>query len=41
MAARSAARRTRRKLPSYDLGPFLIDPGDRATWFGAGPESGT
>ena len=31
---RGRARRTRVKLPSYDLGPFLIDPGDRVTWSG-------
>lgn len=24
------ARRARRTLPSYDLGPFLVDPADRA-----------
>ena len=26
------ARRARLKLPSYDLGPFLADPSDRAAW---------
>jgi hypothetical protein len=25
------ARRARRVLPSYDLGPFLVPPGDRAS----------
>lgn len=33
MAPRGKARRPRLKLPSYDLGPFLIDVGDRS----AGP----
>ena len=28
------ARRPRVKLPSYDLGPFLADPADRAAWSG-------
>jgi cytochrome P450 len=27
--AQAARRRGREKLPSYDLGPFLVDPGDR------------
>lgn len=27
--ARVGQRRGRRKLPSYDLGPFLVDPADR------------
>lgn len=27
---RDAVRRRRIALPSYDLGPFLADPGDRA-----------
>ena len=27
--AQSGSRRGRGKLPSYDLGPFLVDPGDR------------
>ncbi len=29
LAARSAGRRPRLRLPSYDLGPFLVDPADR------------
>jgi len=29
---RRAGRGPGIKLPSYDLGPFLIDPGDRTTW---------
>jgi hypothetical protein len=29
LLARKAARAPRLKLPSYDLGPFLIDPADR------------
>jgi hypothetical protein len=29
---RRAGRAPRIKLPSYDLGPFLIDPGDRSVW---------
>lgn len=28
LAARAPARRARVALPSYDLGPFLVDPGD-------------
>jgi hypothetical protein len=34
-----AHRRARVALPSYDLGPFRIDPGDRAAWaaIGRGP----
>lgn len=28
LAARAPVRRTRVALPSYDLGPFLISPGD-------------
>jgi hypothetical protein len=28
----SRARRSRIVLPSYDLGPFLVDPGDRSGW---------
>jgi len=27
--AQASRRRGREKLPSYDLGPFLVDPGDR------------
>jgi hypothetical protein len=30
LAARPAQRRPRVALPSYDLGPFLIGPADRA-----------
>ena len=26
----ATVRRGREKLPSYDLGPFLVDPADRA-----------
>ena len=29
---RGTARRARLKLPSYDLGPFLVDPSDRTAW---------
>lgn len=29
--APDAARRRRVALPSYDLGPFLVDPGERAS----------
>jgi hypothetical protein len=29
LSARTAARRSRLRLPSYDLGPFLVDPSDR------------
>jgi hypothetical protein len=36
LQAASAGRRTRVQLPSYDLGPFLVDPADRAT-LGAAP----
>lgn len=36
LQAASGARRTRVQLPSYDLGPFLIDPADRAA-LGAPP----
>jgi hypothetical protein len=28
----SSRRRSRVRLPSYDLGPFLVDPHDRSTW---------
>lgn len=28
LAARAPARRARVALPSYDLGPFLVSPGD-------------
>jgi hypothetical protein len=30
LQAQAALRRGREKLPSYDLGPFLVDPADRA-----------
>ena len=30
LQATRGGRRGRAKLPSYDLGPFLIDPADRA-----------
>ncbi len=33
---RRAGRGPRVTLPSYDLGPFLVDPGDRAAWSEAG-----
>ena len=29
--AEASIRRGRLRLPSYDLGPFLVDPADRAT----------
>jgi hypothetical protein len=29
LQASAAARRGRVQLPSYDLGPYLVDPGDR------------
>jgi hypothetical protein len=32
LAAESGARRHRVALPSYDLGPYLIDPHDRGAW---------
>jgi hypothetical protein len=32
LAAESGARRARVTLPSYDLGPFLVDPHDRGAW---------
>ena len=32
LQAESALRRGRDRLPSYDLGPFLADPSDRAAW---------
>jgi hypothetical protein len=38
LTASHAARRGRLALPSYDLGPFLSDPADRAT-FGERPPS--
>ena len=30
LSAQAALRRGRERLPSYDLGPFLVDPADRA-----------
>jgi hypothetical protein len=30
--AAPATRRARLSIPSYDLGPFLVDPRDRRTW---------
>ena len=30
--APSGTRRARLAIPSYDLGPFLVDPRDRRTW---------
>ncbi len=35
LAAEAHGRRTRVTLPSYDLGPFLVDPNDRSSWPGA------
>jgi hypothetical protein len=32
LAAEAAGRRSRVRLPSYDLGPFLATPHDRASW---------
>ena len=32
LAAEAGGRRARVTLPSYDLGPFLVDPHDRVTW---------
>jgi hypothetical protein len=32
--AQSGLRRGRGRLPSYDLGPFLVDPADRAALAG-------
>jgi hypothetical protein len=37
LAAESGARRHRVALPSYDLGPYLVDPHDRGSWDGASP----
>ncbi|MGH7741426.1 MAG: ribbon-helix-helix protein, CopG family [Candidatus Eiseniibacteriota bacterium] len=37
LAAEAAGRRSRVRLPSYDLGPFLADPNDRAAWPAAPP----
>jgi hypothetical protein len=36
LAARAPARRARVALPSYDLGPFLVDPGDAQAVAGPG-----
>ena len=33
----SGARRGRERLPSYDLGPFLVDPADRSALRGLAP----
>ena len=30
--AMATRRRGRIRLPSYDLGPFLVDPSDRSGW---------
>ncbi len=44
--AASAVRRARIRLPSYDLGPFLVDPSDREaagtlrSWFPRTPPGG-
>jgi hypothetical protein len=32
LEAEAAGRRSRVRLPSYDLGPFLADPNDRGAW---------
>lgn len=32
LAAEAGSRRHRVAMPSYDLGPFLIDPHDRGSW---------
>ena len=32
-----SAPRSRLRLPSYDLGPFLIEPEERSTWSGGAP----
>lgn len=32
LASEAAGRRSRVRLPSYDLGPFLVNPHDRASW---------
>jgi hypothetical protein len=34
LQAQAALRRGRERLPSYDLGPFLVDPADRAAVLG-------
>jgi hypothetical protein len=39
LLAPAASRRGRLTLPSYDLGPYLSNPADRAT-FGAPPHPG-
>lgn len=39
LEAERGRRRTRIALPSYDLGPFLVDPNDRSSWR-AGAERG-
>jgi hypothetical protein len=36
LQAEAGLRRGRERLPSYDLGPFLLDPSDRAAWAGLG-----
>ena len=38
LAAQSGLKRGREKLPSYDLGPFLMDPADRALVSGLAAE---
>lgn len=37
LTAEAAGRRSRVRLPSYDLGPFLADPNDRGAWPSAPP----
>jgi hypothetical protein len=34
LQAEADLRRGRTRLPSYDLGPFLLDPSDRRAWAG-------
>jgi hypothetical protein len=38
LQAASGARRGRVRLPSYDLGPFLVRPSDRSSFPLPGPE---
>jgi len=37
LAAEAGTRRTRVRLPSYDLGPFLVSAHDRNTWPASAP----
>ena len=36
LGTEASGRRSRVRLPSYDLGPFLVDPHDRESWPAAG-----